>query len=457
MKTRGRMALLTCVLVLSGIPGGEALAADSRATDVADSATVDTGSSARAGVADSEAPEKEETRASEAGDAEIPETEESIASETAEAESAQEERGGRYGIFSSILDFLRGRKANPDPDSDAGRDPDGGTTVDPGPRVDTAPGVAAVPRVDVSPEPDDEGSDVTPNQVHQATVNLIAEIRILRKATGVVDEPRDAGFPEVRTPIDSYVKSLELMEKTARIQRRLGMVPFHIGGIPDMTITWNDIHRNVRTTIEELRRVKRQLVVAGEIEPGPSVDGPKLLHLQRNLGVASLLLDGLVGRPVMSNDVHGRLLQVHDEMASIAASLGAAIQSEPPIVDESREPKDIAQQTLRATYKVISLQSRLGMAASSAPTMTLEDVTPAVVLDAASRLLAEMMRINLYLNNHPSRTERRDSRNTRASDGFALALLVVRNLDLMIEAVDNVDPEPAAKNSALDPSAEEPR
>ena len=281
------------------------------------------------------------------------------------------------------------------------------------------------------PEQETEDRGITPSDVYRATLDMIAEIEILRKATGVAGDTREMELREDQAPIYAYAKSLEIMEKAARVQRRLGMIPVDVGSIPVKRITADDVHRSVRDIIGELRRIKRQLVVRDRIQPASFAGGKTSSHVYKNLGDASYLLDGLVGRPTTPNDVHMHVLRVQDEMKSIAATMEASLHSDPPVVKGAKEPRDVAQQVLRATYKVINLQSRLGMDASSVPRLALADVTPAEVFDAANILLAEVARIKVHLNIHSPRAKRPESRDARLADVFGQSLLIVRNLDVM--------------------------
>ena len=315
------------------------------------------------------------------------------------AGAAADTDGGGNGVFSSILMWFQGRTAD-----------------------------AALKR-------EDDGGDVTPSHVHQATLDLIAEIGILRRATGIEDEPGDAGAREDQSVAHAYAKSLEVMEKTARFQKRLGMIPVAVEPIPVRNIAQKDVHRNVRAIIGELRRVKRQLVIEDEIRPAPFAGGKTPALVYRNLRDASLLLDGLVGRPTTSNDVYSNVLRIHDEMRLIADTLRIAIERDPPSIEGGREPKEVAQQVLRATYKVINLQSGLGMDPSDRPQPALARVTTAEVLDATNILLSEMVRIKTHLNIRLPAAKRRESRNKISSEVFAQVLLVIRNLDTMTTAV----------------------
>ena len=395
MKLRILRALILFCLGLSGISIGAAEAAQTEELKIA-----------QAGAA-----QAEETDAAESVETGAVEPVETEAVEPMETEAVEAEESGGGGILSSILEWFQGRNVDT---ASEGKQTQGRQR----------------PR-------EEDGKEVTLSHVYQATLDLIAEIEILRQATGVADNPGEADLREDRAPIHAYSKSLEVMEKTARIQRRLGMIPVEAGQIPVKKITPQDVYRNVQAIIEELRRVKRQLVIKDEIQPAPFAGGKTPSLLYKNLGDASFRLDGLVGRPTTSSDVYVHVLQVHDEMELIAAKLGVVLESDPPIVEGRKEPKEVAQQILRATYKVINLQSRLGMDASGVPNSTLVQVTPAEVFDSTNILLAEMVRVRVHLNIRLPRAKRRESRYKQPKDTFARVLLVIKNLDALTKAAGN--------------------
>ena len=99
--------------------------------------------------------------------------------------------------------------------------------------------------------------------------------------------------------------------------------------------------------------------------------------------------------------------------------------------------KEVAQQVLRATFKVVNLQTRLGMDASGVPQMTLVRVSPAEVFEATNILLAEMVRIKAHLDIDLPRVEHAPSRNKKPRDVFAQALLLIKNLDTLAKAADS--------------------
>lgn len=279
--------------------------------------------------------------------------------------------------------------------------------------------------------------DITPSHVYQATSDLISEIEILREAMGVTVYPVEAELQEDRAPIHVYSKSLEVLEKIAAAQRRLGIEPARIGQIPVKDIKPGDVFKSVQNSLAEVRRMKEQLVIEDEIRPALLDGGKTPTYVYQHLGDASFLLDGLVGHPTDPNDVYNHIIYLHDEMELIAAKLKVALELTPPVVDQRKRMKEVAQQVLRATFKIINLQTRLGMDASGVPQITLVRVSPAEVYEATNVLLAEMVRIKAHLDIDLPREEHALSRNKRPRDIFSQVLLLIKNLDILAKAAEN--------------------
>ena len=283
-----------------------------------------------------------------------------------------------------------------------------------------------------------EGAEgVTPSHVFQATSDLAAEIEILREAIGVTVYPVEAEPQQDRAPVHVYAKSLEVRAKVIAAQDRLGMTPGRVGQIPIKKIKPKDVLTSVQATLAEVGRIKAQLVIEEEITPTPFVGAKTPSSVYQLMGDVSFLLDGMVGHPVDANDVHTHLVQLHDETELIAAKLKVALDLEALPIDERKRMKEVAQQIMRATFKTVNLQTRLGMDASGVPQMRLVRVSPAEVYEATNILLAEMVRIKYHLNIDLPRAERRPSSNKRPRDAFAEALRLVRNLDVLAKAAAN--------------------
>ena len=277
-------------------------------------------------------------------------------------------------------------------------------------------------------------NNVTPSHVFQATRDLIAEIRILREELGAQDYPMEAEVQTDRASVHAYAKTLEVQVKLSGVQNRYGVAPAEMGQIPVKEITPADVLQSVNGLIDETRRIKAQMIIGTEIVPARLEGGQTLSMVYKNLADASFMLDGLRGRPLTPTDVYSNTLAILDEIELIAAKLRVPLALDPPDVEGVKRSRDLAQQVLRATYKVVNLQSRLGMDASAVPSLTLVRVTPSEVYDATNLLLAEMNRIKVHLEINLPREPRPDQRNKRPEDVFAQIMLIIENLDLMIEA-----------------------
>ena len=286
---------------------------------------------------------------------------------------------------------------------------------------------------DSSPDSADETryEGATDNDVAQAAQDLTAEISILRDELGVFDYPAEAELQEDRSPVHVYAKTLEVLSKVVRAQRRFGVAEAESRQIPFKEVDSGDVLDNISYIIDEIRKIKSQMIIEREIEPATVAGGVSPSYAYKSLADASFLLDGLGGRPLTPNDVYGNCLSILDELELIANELDVPMDLDLPEVNEEKNPKEVAQQVLRATYKVINLQTRLGMDASGVPSLTLVRVTPSEVYDSTNMLLAEMARIKFHLGVNEQRAERPEQTGKRPQDSFALVLGIIRNLDTM--------------------------
>ena len=361
----------------------------------------------------------------------------------ASAGAARGEAAGparRGGLIGAVLEWFRGGEEEEEvphaPGSVLAAVPEPEPVPSLDPKIEPEPAAALEPesRLARTQRPGPDAGTVTLAEVHRAARDLVAEIELLRRAQGIANPPAPAESGDGReAPIHAWLESLEVMDKAARVQRRFGMIAFEPGAIPAGNVTLGDTHRNVLAVIGELRRVKRQLVIEARIEPAPPGTGPAPADLRARLAHASALLDGLVGRPVSSNDVYLHVRRVRAALAPLAARLGVSPEPDPPLgpgtAEEPRASKEVVQQILIATYKVVNLQSRLGMAPSDVPGAPSGDVAPADVYEAVNRLLVELARIAAHLGVETLIPGREETRRMRSADVHAQALRLIADLD----------------------------
>ena len=278
--------------------------------------------------------------------------------------------------------------------------------------------------------------DISPSHVYQAVSDLQSEIEIVREAMGITDYPLEAEPAEDRAPIHVYAKTLELRRKVSAAQRRLGMAPSKVDQMPVREIVPKDVYGVVQKALAEVLRIKEQLVIEDEIEPAPFEGGKTPSLVYQHVGDASFMMDGLVGHAIDVSDVYENMTHLLGDMELVATKLKVAMELDPPEVKQRKRLKEVGQQIMRGTFKLINLQTRLGMDASGVPEVTLVRVTPANLYDVINVMDAEMVRIKAHIGIKLPHDESAVARNKKPRDLFALAVLVVRNLDRLAKAAD---------------------
>ena len=242
-----------------------------------------------------------------------------------------------------------------------------------------------------------DGDAIASGRLQRLVEDLIAEIRIVRDELGVYDFPPEAELQHGRAPVHAYVKTLEVLSKLSRVQNRLGIPAVDSGRIPFKVVGADDVRANLELLLDGVVRIKTQLAIAREVDLTDlsAAATPELLY--KRLGDASFLLDGLLGQPLLPDDVYFNASQVLGYIQVIAEQVGVAVDSEPPQVEEAKKPVDLFRQARVAIDKVLGLQEQLGMAASAAPDLTMVRVTPSQVYDATNALLSDVARVKFQL------------------------------------------------------------
>ena len=356
--------------------------------------------------------------------------------------AAHAEEGGR-GWFDTIVDFLTRPEGAP-------VDVPLRKPVVPGEEPPPAPAAApdAAPReaqAETGGSPPSAASPVaaperlegaTLADVHRAVEALVADVTLLRRASGADDAPPDAALLEDRAPVHVYVKTLEVWGRVAETRRRLGLPAQPVGRIPPEPVDAPDL----LVAVEHTRATLAAVAAHAGVEPGavPAAEpaaAPSPSALYRRLAHASAGLDALAGGPLASDDVHRHALAALDEVARIAERLEVALAPAPPPAQAAKRPLDVAQQLLRALHKVVHLQARLHMDASRVPGLSLERASPPGNHDLLNLLHAELARIGWHLGIAGARPARPAPAPGAGADGaFAAAQAIVRTLDRLADA-----------------------
>ena len=300
-----------------------------------------------------------------------------------------------------------------------------------------APETEAPPPPAPSPAAPERLEGATLADVHRAVEGLVADILLLRAASGADDAPPEAPLLEDRAPVHVYVKTLEVWGRVAEAQRRLELPAGAVGRIPPEPVD----APGLLVAVEHVREALAAVAAHAGVEPGAVPAGaepgaaPTPSALYRRLAHASVLLDALAGGPLSSGDVHRQALAALGEVAAIAGALGVTLDPEALPVKGPKRPLDVAQQLLRALYKAVNLQARLHMDASRVPSLSLERASPPGNHDLLNLLRAELARIAWHLGVAGAPPERpAPAEGAGADAAFAAAQAIVRTLDRLAEA-----------------------
>ena len=305
------------------------------------------------------------------------------------------------------------------------------------PRPAAAPETAEPSPPAPPPAPPERLEGATLADVHRAVEALVADIALLREASGAGDAPPEAAPLEDRAPVHVYLKTLEVWGRVAGIQRGLDIPASPPGRIPHAAVDAPDLLGAVEHTRAALAAVAAHAgVEPGAVPAAAPGAAPTPSALYRRLAHASVLLDALAGGPLTSDDVHRAALAALDQMAAIAAALGAEVEREPLPAQATKRPLDVAQQLLRALYKAVALQERLHMDASRVPGLSLEHASPPGNCDLVGQLRAELARIVWHLGTTETGPARpAPPEGAGAGGAFAAAQAIVRALDRLADAV----------------------
>lgn len=279
----------------------------------------------------------------------------------------------------------------------------------------------------------------SPTGLLEATELVRLEIGLLRNELGANDYPARAESHQDRTPIHVYVKALEVMSKVAALQRRLGIPVGDVRSPPLSDVSADEATDAVQDILDGLDAIKVEMIIDSSADVAATPGGPRTLAAAyRNLADASLLLDGLVGRELTLQSVFLSLMAAVEDINLIATRLLVPLNVQQPTVPDARELISVAQQAMRAAYKVANLQTRLGMDASAVPTLTMVRVSPTEVHDLIGILRAELARIKGHLGVNVPPAENPGAGVVQDStDLFAQMLLVVRHLDQLVTSARN--------------------
>jgi len=275
--------------------------------------------------------------------------------------------------------------------------------------------------------------EIIPSNVFRYTEIIIEEINILKRALMIDTEAYEPDYSDGKSPIHVYSKGLEVLEKVARTQKKLGITPsVKVGEIPLKIVKPADVFKLAKIILAELRRIKQNLVLHEKSKNIALVAGKVPSDVYQNFWTASYMLDLLSKQPITSNDVYRNALYIQAEIQLIGAKLKTPLSLKSPDIKVKRSSKNIAQQALLTLRKISYLQKQLNMQINPLPEISLARIHPADIYDLSNMILSELVRIKVHLKIQLPRGQRSLSNAKTSSNIFSQMLLINKNLSLII-------------------------
>lgn len=295
-----------------------------------------------------------------------------------------------------------------------------------------------------------DGREITPDHLHRAIEDLIAEISLIRGELGVHGFHPEAELHDARAPIHVYAKALELSSKVNRVQNRFGITETPVGRIPFKVVDPEDVFNVIGDLLDAVRSIKSDMAVERQIATTDLAAGKTPAMIYKRLGDASFMLDGLRGHALVPDDVYRNASAVLGDIELVAQRLDVKLAAELPAVEERKRPVDVARQVLTAIRKLLALQRQMGMIPSNAPTVSLVRVTPSEVYDAVNALVADMARVKFQLGIDAIPDTRPDPSGMQPANVFALVTHIIDGLDRISNGMsEDVSTEIQERQAAL--------
>ncbi|MDQ7075466.1 MAG: hypothetical protein Q9O24_10030 [Gammaproteobacteria bacterium] len=268
---------------------------------------------------------------------------------------------------------------------------------------------------------------ISPSHVYQNTQRMMAEISLIRQKLGAQDTPRHSGVQVKKKPIHVYAKALEVMEKVARAQTRQGLTPTEVGSIPIRNISPTEVFAVSERILLELRRLKKKLEIAEEIQEPQFVAGKRPSDAYENMWNVSYLLDAVAGE-IKPSFVFRNSRLILAELGQISTKLGFSVLTKAPESVANKQPKDVNLQSFKNMHLLARLQRKLNIEPLRAPSFPNGKITPSDVYDTTHILLAELVRIKVALEINTPRPEVELLEGKHPADVLSQMQLIAENI-----------------------------
>lgn len=273
----------------------------------------------------------------------------------------------------------------------------------------------------------------SPSHVFQQTEQMILEINHLRNRLNINSKARTPHIQNHKLPIHAYAKSIEVIEKIARIEKKYGMRVVKVEGMPLKKVTPDEVYRQTEIILEELANIQSAKNTGSSEQIAEYKDSKTPSDVYENLWKVSFLLDGLSDK-IKPNDVYLNLSKVVSDIGIVAKNQRVELKTKLPTTDPKTKPTQVNLEAYINLHKISLWQSRLNMVPFRVPGYPEGVISPSDVYDTTSMMLAEMARIKVHLGITQPTPIVDDVSGKSPKHVLSLLELTEKNIDLLTAA-----------------------
>ena len=237
----------------------------------------------------------------------------------------------------------------------------------------------------------------TPTDVYEQSQTIVAIAKFLRQSQGEYTEIKKFKVKKDLHPNHALNTSYELLNKIAKIQKKLWIKPTKVPSKVYKVTTPTHVYDSLQNIIAELQRLKTRLGLERYFEIKHTKDDKTPSDVVANLLYAKALLPSFsMKKPLnqydkkllkkTSNEVFGLSEDIIKKLTTIASYKGININIEQPKYIYELKPKHVYQKSIEAIEKAIKFKTKEGFFKSNIPDQPFRTITPSEVYEQVERL-----------------------------------------------------------------------
>lgn len=241
--------------------------------------------------------------------------------------------------------------------------------------------------------------EITPSTVYAQAVQIEKEVDLMRTHLKIKTQGTLKPVVADLQPRHAWQKAYLIMLKISQFRRKQGMSGFApLSQEPELKTdprtTWGQTQR----VLAELRIVKTNLGIAGEVGPAARFEGKRPIDVFNKLNAISYDLDALIGEPTSPALVYAEARRINADINSLLRRTATADTAVPPARQADARPADSLMAAFALMEEIQRLQRHHGIETTDFGAFRKqEQVAPADVFNMVGMCIAEMQTLKAKL------------------------------------------------------------